>query len=108
MRRAHEKHKRAAHGGGGLATAARTPREVQVPEAITVQELANRMAERGADLVKALFKMGMPTTINASIDQDTAELLVTEFGHIIKRVSDSDVEQGIEGEACLLYTSRCV
>ena len=98
MRRANEKQKRAAHGGGAMASAARTPREVQVPEAITVQELANRMAERGADLVKALFKMGMPTTINATIDQDTAELLVTEFGHIIRRVSDSDVEQGIEGE----------
>jgi translation initiation factor IF-2 len=98
LRRANEKHKRSAHGGGAAAQA-RTQREVQVPEAITVQELANRMAERGADLVKALFKMGMPTTINATIDQDTAELLVTEFGHIIKRVSDSDVEIGIEGEA---------
>ncbi|MCG2839896.1 translation initiation factor IF-2 [Sandaracinobacter sp. RS1-74] len=98
MRRAHEKQKRSAHGGGAAAQS-RTAREVQVPEAITVQELANRMAERGADLVKLLFKMGMPTTINATIDQDTAELLVTEFGHIIKRVSDSDVEQGIEGEA---------
>ena len=98
LRRANEKQKRSAHGGGAAAQA-RTAREVQVPEAITVQELANRMAERGADLVKALFKMGMPTTINATIDQDTAELLVTEFGHIIRRVSDSDVEIGIEGEA---------
>ncbi len=98
MRRATEKQKRAAHGGGASAQA-RTAREVQVPEAITVQELANRMAERGADLVKALFKMGMPTTINATIDQDTAELLVTEFGHIIRRVSDADVEIGIEGAA---------
>ncbi len=98
LRRANEKHKRSAHGGGAAAQA-RTQREVQVPEAITVQELANRMAERGADLVKTLFKMGMPTTINATIDQDTAELLVTEFGHLIKRVSDSDVEIGIEGDA---------
>ncbi|WP_199554770.1 translation initiation factor IF-2 [Sandaracinobacteroides hominis] len=98
MRRAQEKQKRSAHGGGAAATA-RTPREVQVPESITVQELANRMAERGADLVKALFKMGMPTTMNEFVDQDTAELLVTEFGHIIKRVSDSDVEIGIEGDA---------
>jgi translation initiation factor IF-2 len=97
MRRATEKQKRAAHGGGSAAQA-RTAREVQVPEFITVQELANRMAERGADLVKALFKMGMPTTINATIDQDTAELLVTEFGHTIRRVSDADVEIGIEGE----------
>jgi translation initiation factor IF-2 len=98
LRRANEKQKRSAHGGGAAAQA-RTQREVQVPEVITVQELANRMAERGADLVKTLFKMGMPTTINAAIDQDTAELLVTEFGHLIKRVSDSDVEIGIEGEA---------
>ena len=63
-----------------------------MPEAITVQELANRMAERGADLVKALFKMGMPVTVNQTIDQDTAELLVTEFGHNIKRVSEADVD----------------
>ena len=50
------------------------------------------MAERGADLVKALFKMGMPVTLTQTIDQDTAELLVTEFGHNIKRVSESDVD----------------
>jgi translation initiation factor IF-2 len=62
------------------------------PKAITVQELANRMAEKGADLVKALFKMGMPVTVNQTIDQDTAELLVEEFGHRIQRVSESDVE----------------
>jgi translation initiation factor IF-2 len=67
-------------------------RDVQVPEAITVQELANRMAEKGADLVKALFKMGMMVTVNQTIDQDTAELLVEEFGHNIKRVSESDVD----------------
>ena len=58
-----------------------------MPEAITVQELANRMAEKGADLVKALFKMGQPVTMTQTIDQDTAELLVTEFGHNIVRVS---------------------
>lgn len=97
IRRAQEKQKR-AHGGGAAA-GGKTPREVQIPEAITVQELANRMAEKGADLVKALFKMGMPTTITATIDQDTAELLVTEFGHIPRRVSDADVELGLEGEA---------
>jgi translation initiation factor IF-2 len=65
---------------------------VVVPEAITVGELANRMAERGADLVKALFKMGSAVTLTQTIDQDTAELLVTEFGHNIKRVSESDVD----------------
>ncbi len=63
-----------------------------MPEAITVQELANRMAEKGADLVKALFKMGSPVTVNQTIDQDTAELLVTEFGHNITRVSDADAD----------------
>src|SRR3546814_14605427 len=67
-------------------------REVVVPDTITVQELANRMAEKGADLVKALFKMGMPVTVNQTIDQDTAELLVTEYGHEIKRVSEADVD----------------
>src|SRR5436305_2104982 len=71
---------------------AKQVRDVIVPEAITVQELANRMAERGADLVKALFKMGSPVTLTQTIDQDTAELLVTEFGHRIKRVSESDVD----------------
>jgi len=89
LKRAREKEKR-AHQAGGPAT--KQVRDVIVPETITVGELANRMAERGADLVKALFKMGMPVTINASIDQDTAELLVSEFGHNIKRVSESDVD----------------
>jgi hypothetical protein len=67
-------------------------RDVIVPEAITVQDLANRMAEKAADLIKALFKMGMMVTINQTIDQDTAELLVTEFGHNIQRVNESDVD----------------
>ena len=71
---------------------AKQVRDVVVPEAITVAELANRMAERAADLVKSLFKMGMPVTVNETIDQDTAELLVTEFGHNIKRVSEADVD----------------
>lgn len=71
-------------------------RDVQVPEAITVQELANRMAEKGADLVKTLFKMGMPVTMTQTIDQDTAELLVTEFGHNIVRVSDSDIDLAVD------------
>jgi translation initiation factor IF-2 len=71
---------------------AKQVRDVVVPEGITVGELANRMAERAADLVKALFKMGMVVTVNQVIDQDTAELLVTEFGHNIKRVSEADVD----------------
>ncbi|HEU5285518.1 MAG TPA: translation initiation factor IF-2 N-terminal domain-containing protein, partial [Sphingomicrobium sp.] len=92
LRRAREKEKRHHQQAG---PAAKQVRDVVVPEAITVQELANRMAERGADLVKALFKMGMPVTLTQTIDQDTAELLVTEFGHNIKRVSEGDVEIGI-------------
>ncbi len=71
-------------------------RDVQVPESITVQELANRMAEKGADLVKTLFKMGSPVTMTQTIDQDTAELLVTEFGHNIVRVSDSDIDLAVD------------
>ena len=67
-------------------------RDVDVPEAITVQELAKRMGERGADLVKALFKMGTPVTITETIDQDTAELLIEEFGHRINRVSEADID----------------
>ncbi len=89
LKRAREKDRR-SHGAGSAQ--AKQVRDVVVPESITVGELANRMAERGADLVKALFKMGMPVTINAMIDQDTAELLVTEFGHNITRVSDADIE----------------
>ncbi len=72
-------------------------REVVVPEVITVQELSNRMAEKSGDLIKALMKMGVMATINQSIDPDTAELLIVEFGHKIKRVTDADIEEGIEG-----------
>ena len=91
LKRAREKEKR-SHGGGNRQAQVKQTRDVVVPEAITVQELANRMAEKGSDLVKALFKMGMPVTINETIDQDTAELLVEEFGHNITRVSDADVD----------------
>ncbi len=73
-------------------------REVVVPETITVQELANRMSERSADVVKSLMKMGVMATINQVIDADTAELIVDEFGHKISRVTEADVEIGIEGD----------
>jgi translation initiation factor IF-2 len=73
-------------------------RDVVVPETITVQELANRMAERGADVIKSLMRMGVMATINQPIDADTAELIVGEFGHRIKRVSESDVEIGLVGD----------
>jgi len=94
LKRAREKEKRGF--GGPREAQAKQVRDVQVPDAITVQELANRMAEKGADLVKALFKMGMPVTMTQTIDQDTAELLVTEFGHNIVRVSDSDIDLALD------------
>ena len=96
LRRAREKEKRAFNAGG---PAAKQVRDVVVPETITVAELANRMAERAADVIKALFKMGAPSAVTDSIDQDTAELIVTEFGHRLKRVSDSDIETGLVGTA---------
>jgi translation initiation factor IF-2 len=73
-------------------------RDVVIPETITIQELANRMAERGADVIKSLMRMGVMATINQTIDADTAELIVTEFGHRMRRVSESDVEIGLRGE----------
>ncbi len=71
-------------------------RDVRLPEAIVVSELANRMAERAADVVKSLMKMGMMVSINETIDADTAELVVEEFGHRALRVSDADVEHVID------------
>ncbi len=72
-------------------------RDVTLPETITVQDLASRMAERGADVIKALMRMGVMATINQVIDADTAELVIGEFGHKARRVSDSDVELGLSG-----------
>lgn len=72
-------------------------RDVIVPESIAVQELANRMAERGADVIKCLMRNGIMATINQLIDADTAELVVSEFGHNVKRVAESDVEIGLGG-----------
>jgi len=73
-------------------------RDVVVPETITVQELANRMAERATDVIKALMKLGVMVTITQTIDADTAELVVNEFGHNLRRVSAADVELGLKGE----------
>ena len=95
VRRARERERREAM----RASQEKFIRDVVIPETITVQELANRMAERGADVIKALMKMGVMATINQSIDADTAELLVAEFGHRAKRVSEADVEIGLEGTA---------
>ncbi|NNF24251.1 MAG: translation initiation factor IF-2 [Rhodobacteraceae bacterium] len=80
---------------GGPIEREKVVRDVQLPEAITVQELANRMAERVADVVKALMTNGIMATQNQTIDADTAELIIEEFGHKVVRVSDADVEQVI-------------
>lgn len=72
-------------------------KEVTIPEIITVQELANRMAEKGAEVIKKLMALGVMATINQPIDADTAQIIVEEFGHKFKRVAESDVEIGLSG-----------
>ncbi len=72
-------------------------REVIIPETMSVQELSNRMASPASEVIKALMKMGVMATINEIVDADTAELIATEFGHKIKRVTDADVEIGLQG-----------
>ena len=73
-------------------------RNVVIPESITVQELSNRMAERGVDVIKSLMQQGVMVKINDFLDADTAELIVEEFGHSVTRVSESDVEVGLSSE----------
>ena len=90
LKRAREKEKRSHTAASGPRE--KQVREVTVPESITVTELANRMAEKTNDLIKALFKMGVPSASGDLIDQDTAELLVVEFGHQIIRVSEGDID----------------
>jgi translation initiation factor IF-2 len=90
LKRAREKEKRSHTASSGPRE--KQVREVVVPESITVAELANRMAEKTGDLVKALFRLGSPSASTDTIDQDIAELLVTEFGHEIIRVSEGDVD----------------
>ncbi|GIR25472.1 MAG: hypothetical protein CM15mP40_00800 [Alphaproteobacteria bacterium] len=75
----------------------RKKKEVIIPDVITVNELASRLAEKSSNLIKSLMKLGVMATINQTIDSDTAELLVIEFGHVPKRVSESDVEVGLTG-----------
>ncbi|MFN2350192.1 MAG: translation initiation factor IF-2 N-terminal domain-containing protein, partial [Thioalkalivibrio sp.] len=81
---------------GGAQDREKVVRDVQLPETIVVSELAGRMAERVGDVVKALMQNGMMVTQNQSVDADTAQLIVEEFGHRVVRVSDADVEQVIE------------
>lgn len=94
MKRARQKAKAAL---GPMEPAKKIAREVTLPETITVQELSNRMAERSGDLIKALMKMGVMATINQTIDADTAELLATDFGHTVRRVTEADVETDLIG-----------
>ena len=93
MKRKQERARQKAMGGS--QDREKVVRDVQLPEAIVVSELANRMAERVGDVVKALMNNGMMVTQNQSIDADTAELIVEEFGHRVVRVSDADVEDVI-------------
>ena len=74
------------------------PRDIIVPETITVADLANRMARRTVDVIKVLMKNGMMATPNDIIDADTAELVASEYGHVVKRVAESDVLEGLTGE----------
>ncbi len=98
VRRQRERERRQAELERLRSDQVRVVRDVILPETISVQELANRMAARAADVVKSLMKMGVMATITQVIDADTAELVVQEFGHKVRRVSESDVEIGLEGE----------
>jgi len=93
LRRAREKER------GRLGSQPKQVRDVTVPDVITVQELANRMAERTNNVVRLLARLGVPAAAAEEIDQDTAELVLAEFGHNIIRVSESDVEKGMVGDA---------
>jgi len=95
MRRRREREKRAA---GPREPGEKIVREVTLPEVITIQELANRMAERAVDVIKLLMQQGQMLKINDVIDADTAELIANELGHTVKRVSEADVEEGLVGE----------
>ncbi|MEH6723177.1 MAG: translation initiation factor IF-2, partial [Qipengyuania sp.] len=96
LKRAREKERRMQ--GGPSKPREKQVRDVIVPEAITVGELAKRMGEKGADLVKELFNLDMMVTVNQTIDQDTAELLVDQFGHNIEKVSEADVDIAKEAD----------
>jgi len=91
LRRRREKEKRGTRTG----PREKVMREVTIPDAISIQELASRMSERGVDVIKFLMKQGQMHKITDVIDADTAELVATEFGHSVKRVSEADVEVGL-------------
>ena len=97
IRRAQEREKKRQRAELQKGEVQQQVREVVVPESITVSDLANRMATRAADVVKVLMNMGVMAAANQTIDADTAELVVNEMGHKVKRVSEADVEIGLEG-----------
>ncbi|HEY2709059.1 MAG TPA: translation initiation factor IF-2 [Caulobacteraceae bacterium] len=96
VRRAREREREKRKGGN--VEALKTGREVIIPDVITVQELAGRMAIRGVEIIKFLMREGLMLKINDVIDSDTAELVANEFGHTVRRVSESDVEVGFIGD----------
>ncbi|MCW3474709.1 translation initiation factor IF-2 [Limobrevibacterium gyesilva] len=97
VRRQRERERRQAELERLRSDQVKVVREVVLPDNITVQELANRMAARAPEVIKALMKLGVMATITQSLDADTAELVVQEFGHRVKRVSEDDVELGLVG-----------
>ena len=97
VRRQRERERRQAELERLRADQVKVVRDVILPDTITVQELAARMAARAPDVIKALMRMGVMATITQSLDADTAELVVQEFGHRARRVSEADVETGLEG-----------
>ena len=99
LKRAREREKQRARQLAGDLDSTKIVRDVVVPETILVSDLANRMAVRTVDVIKSLMNSGIMATANENIDADTAELVVTEFGHRVRRVSESDVEMGLQGEA---------
>jgi translation initiation factor IF-2 len=96
VRRAREREKEKRRGG--QTEAPKVVRDVVIPDVITVQELSNRMATRGVDIIKFLMREGMMLKINDVIDSDTAELVAQEFGHKVTRVSEDDIEDGFIDE----------
>lgn len=94
IRRRREREKRQASSNEPMEKVART---VIIPDTITIQELANRMAERAVEVIKRLMQQGMMAKINDTIDADTAQLIAEELGHTVKRVSEADIEEGVEG-----------
>ncbi|MGE0845352.1 MAG: translation initiation factor IF-2 [Flavobacteriaceae bacterium] len=94
MRRRREREKTRTTGPGMQQKVAR---EVIIPEALTVQDLANRMAEKAVDVIRLLMQQGQMLKINDVIDADTAQLIAEEMGHTVRRVSEADVEEGLVG-----------